>query len=101
MQVRSTGLRIHMPDVYTLLFHGCILTALFLPDCVSLFAYSNSFVWPHDLTTLLFSCILPVPKRCTHVTKGQLLTIGTQELLELSGTLLHFVPNPCSEWDQC
>lgn len=30
-------------------------------------------------STVLLSSTLPVPKRCTHVTNGQLLTIGTQQ----------------------
>lgn len=47
-----------------------------------------------------YSWILSVPKRCTHVTEGQLLTAGTQELLEASRALLYIVPNPRSGSDQ-
>lgn len=62
-----------------------------------LFAHSNSIVWPHDLTTHE-SC--QSQKRCTRVPEGQLLTAGTQELLEPSRALLHIVPNPGSDCDQ-
>lgn len=47
-----------------------------------------------------YSWLLSVPKRCTRVTEGQLLTAGTQELLEPSRALLYSVPNPHSECDQ-
>lgn len=75
--------------------------SLFLPDYGSLFACSNSLIWPHDLTTQGYShesC--QSQKRCTRVTEGQLLTAGIQELLEPSRALLYIVPNPGSGCDQ-
>lgn len=94
-------LRIHVPNIYALLFHGYSFIALLLSDCGSLFAYRNSFVRPHDLTTQCYSHESYQSRKGALVTEGQLLTIGTQELLESSRTLLHFVPNPHSDCDQC